>query len=70
MICEAVNCSADAVSGTRYCEDHVLANQVAAHQRSAARARMGSGTLADLINRGKSKGLITPQMSEYAHLSA
>lgn len=52
-------CVEERVSGSDYCEDHMLQHQL------AARRPKPMGTLAQLIRGAKAKGLIAPVSSGY-----
>lgn len=58
--CIHPGCSAERVSGSRYCDDHELQQQVAASTRPRP-----TGTLATLIRGAKEKGLIAPVATGY-----
>ena len=54
-----VPCSGERVSGSTYCEDHLLQTQVKATRPAA------TGTLASLIRKARTQGLLKP-VSAYA----
>lgn len=68
MRCDQKGCTEERVSGSKYCEDHDLQQQVKAHNQANQPPRVSThGTLADLIRNATGKGLIAPVTSGYQH---
>lgn len=61
-LCVKDNCKELRVSGSHYCDDHVLEQQVAASRQPRS---TGGSSLASLIRGAKKQGLIKP-VSQYA----
>lgn len=59
--CKGENCKEPRVSGSPYCEDHIIQAQVAARRTAAPVV----GSLAQLIRNAKKQGLIAPVSSGY-----
>lgn len=57
---EASKCYESRVSGSRYCEDHMI------ESANAARPNV-PGNLGDMIRKAKKKGLIKPLPNGYQH---
>jgi hypothetical protein len=60
-VCTHLGCATLCVSGSNYCEDHLIEAQL------KARRPAPMGTLAQLIRGAKAKGLIAPVAGGYGH---
>lgn len=67
LTCDRAGCSAERVSGSQYCDDHLLEQQVRVSEAREREQVQPSGTLADLFRKAKAAGHIAPVSSGYAH---